>query len=379
VTGYEVRFSSDGPPTLEDWDTLPDPGDLPARPGSVPHSATWALADLGLTRDTDVWFALRTRDDRDLRSRPSEAVLALIPGIWWVEGSVTDPVGTPLEGIAIRDMQNRWTVTTDTDGLYRLGPYSQLTSMVVEAATPVDAPPGASWYTALSDTLRPEGPRRQDFRLIARAGIAEECFLYEGRFLNYFLVITGTGHPTDGRPNQRLFRWESLPLAVHVPAWVSPVGIDFGHACRTALDIWNRNSGMTIFQSVEDPGEADIRFEYGLDPDLGVIGRAVMLQPGDGRLFLGEAAPEEVVLELADYFPIEQKLQETALHELGHALGLYGHSYCYDSGHLMYKTSNGALDDGPDNAIHEDEIRALRLIYDLPQGWDMAPYPLNQP
>jgi hypothetical protein len=38
----------------------------------------------------------------------------------------------------------------------------------------------------------------------------------------------------------------------------------------------------------------------------------------------------------------------------------------------MYITASGILDNGPENAIHQDELRAIKAIRHLPQGFDTA-------
>jgi len=82
------------------------------------------------------------------------------------------------------------------------------------------------------------------------------------------------------------------------------------------------------------------------------------------------------MIEIRQDFPTFQRLIETAAHELGHCLGLYGHAFCPETPYLMDNTAGGALDNGPENAIHIDERRAVRMIRQMPQGLDMSPYPM---
>ncbi len=67
------------------------------------------------------------------------------------------------------------------------------------------------------------------------------------------------------------------------------------------------------------------------------------------------------------------------MHELGHAMGLYEHVDVIPPGetYLMALSSAGALDEGPENAVHVDEKRMLNAIRFLPQGVDMAGFRLE--
>jgi len=100
-------------------------------------------------------------------------------------------------------------------------------------------------------------------------------------------------------------------------------------------------------------------------------GQASIVLPDDQPYQLGDVVPQRMCVYIHDTLDDEQRIRETALHELGHVLGLVRHSSCSRSGYLMYFTAAGALDNGPENAIHPDELRAVRAIRHLPQGYDM--------
>ncbi len=129
--------------------------------------------------------------------------------------------------------------------------------------------------------------------------------------------------------------------------------------------------GAEYLTLVTDRNEARIVFRFGDDgPEF--FGKVNLLLPSDDNYVMGEVIPELVEVYLLDKLTPPQLVQENSLHELGHALGLSGHAYCADSNYIMYVSPVGNLDNGPEQAIHFDEKRALRSVRHLPQGFDMS-------
>ena len=267
---------------------------------------------------------------------------------------------------------------TGVDGTYRVGPYFELDPVVLEASTPVSAPPDDSWHLARSDSLRATGPRRQDFILIPRAGSAPGCFSFGSHFLSYLRTMTLTRLTNPRRPNVNLYHWPEYPVPVHVPDWVSPRGVDYGAGMREAIELWNTALGEPILVAVDDPALArvDVRYDLANDVNYGVV---ELDQPGDGAFIIGDVPPEHALVRITPDLPGPDPCLEIAVHELGHVLGLHGHAYCNDVPYIMSVSSLGALVRGRENLIHPDELRAVRIIRDLPAGWDMGVYPLTVP
>ena len=378
VAAYEVRYSWDGPPTAASWADDHDPGDYPWHPELERSQVLYTPENAGLEPDRQVWFGVRARNDLGQLSPPSEAAGLRLPGHWWVEGTVRAPDGTPLAGILVEDRNHRQVTSTGPDGSYRVGPYFELTPVVIEASTPVSAPAGASWHLARSDTLRATGTRRQDFILIPRVGSAPGCFVFGDHFLWYLRTMTLTRQANPRRPNVELYHWPEYPVPVHVPDWVSSRGVDYGAGVREAIGLWNAALGEPMLVEVDDPALARVSFRYDLANDIN-YGVVELAQPGDGELIIGDAPPEHARVRITPDLPGPDPCLEIAVHELGHVLGLHGHAFCNDVPYIMAVSSLGALSRGRENLIHIDEVRAVRIIRQLPGGWDMSLYPLEGP
>ena len=186
------------------------------------------------------------------------------------------------------------------------------------------------------------------------------------------MQMTKTDAPTNDRPDQRLNKWDHFPLAVYLPDNPAGVGYDFPALTRLAMDQWNATLGMTLFSEAADSLGADVVASFS-DAVPQVNGQVVMLAP-PGVRFIGDDVPEQMGLYLNTTMFPEQRIIEVAMHEMGHILGIADHSLCSEAGYLMYITSAGALDEGMENAIHEDEQALVRIIVNLPQSVDMSGY-----
>ena len=119
---------------------------------------------------------------------------------------------------------------TDVNGSWTLGPFRDIDRFVLFTATDdensgpdvVDA-----YYDFVTDTLSATSPMPLEITLIGRHGLVAACEdlgeNYQGSFLNFLRDLTRTN--LQGLNGGRLWKWESYPVTVYVPAGLSDNGI----------------------------------------------------------------------------------------------------------------------------------------------------------
>ena len=161
----------------------------------------------------------------------------------------------------------------------------------------------------------------------------------------------------------------------------SAIGGEYQSAVQWAVEQWASVSGLTFTQVADSPslaGSADIRIGFG---DLntattGVIGQTFLRYDGATTL-----VPDQVVrLEDPASFALVQDgsgtftyanttatLQQVALHEIGHALGL---------GHASDPTAVMFASVGANNQyLNQTDIDGIQSLYGAPQAQAPAPMP----
>jgi uncharacterized protein YcfL len=382
---YVVASSYEGPVTDLNWESATLLGEFPHVPDQVGYTAIFTAAEHGMLPGADIWFGIRGRDDRGQMSHIEEPIAHTISFAWWIDGTVYDTRHNTLQEIIIDYGCGSCRVNTDGLGEYRVGPFRNLDTVNIYTLSwnvDQDGQPFTSWYDYRSEPIvYSESSNTHDIYLINRYGMDDLCMYsgYDQEFLKLFRWMTQTHEPSVNRQNCRLFKWEDYPVKVYIPDHVVGTGLDFGENTRTGAGYWNLIMEEDYLVEVDDPALAQIEFYFG-SLSGGNNGVTFLLEP-TGSL-LGDVIPEKIRVGVNDVILTNpQRIQETVLHELGHALGLNEHvsteAGCNDVPYLMRITSAGALNDGYLNAVHVDEIRMIQAIRNLPQGVDMARFILE--
>jgi len=162
-----------------------------------------------------------------------------------------------------------------------------------------------------------------------------------------------------------LLRWqeERMPLRVYLPAppprFVSdPEAVH--DAVRDGITDWSDAAGPGVpsFRFVDDPGDADIPIVWDSEPTSDFIAYCLYDVNAPQRRF-GVARILVTARRDGREVPLEA-LYLTVLHEMGHALGLAGHSP--EAGDVMYRTSSTS------KGLTARDRETLRLLYSKPNG-----------
>jgi predicted Zn-dependent protease len=186
-------------------------------------------------------------------------------------------------------------------------------------------------------------------------------------------------------------RWEESDFPLRVAIVAPELDEDAGHefwskspagyvaAVERALAIWERDlEGAVRFRRVEREAEAALVLRIvgeeapSPEPTVQVLGRAslgdacrvVGGDPDSGRLEVRYNA-RELKIYVADQHGLllPDQVERVALHEIGHAIGMRGHSPI--PADLMYEVARDRL--GPDGLGAED-VNSFLSLYALPNG-----------
>lgn len=207
---------------------------------------------------------------------------------------------------------------------------------------------------------------------------------------NYLPFMTYRVATAPGRERLVLCHWreQDFPLSVRVELPTIPEELqsvpekrprDYLAAVQRALSIWQRDlDGLVSFREVsaDQPAALTIRLigEEAPRPaeDVKVLGIAKTagsceVQGGDpatGRLDVRFRVPE-LQLYVADEHGLllPDQVEKVALHELGHALGMRGHSPIPSD--LMYEVAQDRISrDG----LGAADVNSFQALYELPSG-----------
>jgi hypothetical protein len=254
---------------------------------------------------------------------------------------------------------------------------------------------GANETHGLSD--EPYRPDRRDYRAF-REGYPD---LLEPNYLP-FMVHRKPGGEATG--DLLLFcRWPSdaMPLPVYVDQPVIPEELQnefdpvdpvrFTQSVVRALDRWEEElEGLVGFQRVDEPEAALLKLRIlaerapSPEPEVRVLGRTEALvracephgwDPDAQRLDVSFTVPE-AILYAADEFGLltTGQIEAIALHEIGHALGMLGHSPIPTD--LMYRELGERV---AARGLSESDVNSFVSLYRLPNGTHYGDVPPGGP
>jgi predicted Zn-dependent protease len=193
--------------------------------------------------------------------------------------------------------------------------------------------------------------------LLAALGCATDGSSGPTNYLRYVARDVGFEHV--------LMRWQTtaMPLRVHLP----PPPADLTMHPEVALDAvrdgvtdWTdvAGPGVPSFRFVDEPGDADIPIVWDAEPTGWFVAQCVY-QLNDRQRRFGVARILVTTRDRGDEVS-PQTLYATVLHEMGHALGLIGHSP--DPADVMYPDRGFAI------TLSQRDRETLRLLYSKPNG-----------
>jgi hypothetical protein len=186
---------------------------------------------------------------------------------------------------------------------------------------------------------------------------------------HYLWYVASWRSSLDAFDERMVRRWpdEKMPLRFYLPD--PPPGAFPGHDAATvraavveAVEAWRDvvRPGVPSFVFVDSPRGADVRFGW-TEQTGDLLGqtrapRTVAFHPGTIRI--ATRWNPRVVAPLSG-------VRSVVMHEVGHALGLWGHSP--DPNDLMYPNNLPAIERGAAK-LSERDRETLRRLYGLPPG-----------
>ncbi len=372
IVSYLIVASNEGFLNQNQWETAKVIAEVDAVSGQLPYTQIIDTTAYRFDPGSPIWVAIQARDNQGQDSPYTSSAPVQLTFIGEISGTVTGYRGLPMVGLPLTlDIEHEggsFETTTNARGEFH---FSEIVSQKnFSLQTRANNWQPDSWFDYRVESSFEFQPLEYSFGLVPQHQMDTHCSFSTPDFLTYLRAMTNTDYPTSNRPNTNLYKWDHWPLTVYLPEDDTAPALDFQALSRTAIEIWNTTMPEISFTETNDPDHADVVFVYS-DEYPNFNGLVSVLEPR-GNFSVGNVIPQKMEVYLHNTMDIEQRVTEVALHELGHVLGIADHSTCSDAGYLMYITSAGALDNGPEHAIHPDEQVLVETIRHLPQGLDMT-------
>jgi predicted Zn-dependent protease len=170
---------------------------------------------------------------------------------------------------------------------------------------------------------------------------------------NYLSLVTPNG----------VFKWasEKMPITVSIGSGSKVPGYstDFDEAFRSALDEWEmKSNGLVSFKIVDSPDKSDMDVTW----TDNLHSKALSAEAGNTSIICGAQGILKARMTLLTIDPFERgrargkrQLRNICLHEIGHALGLNGHSgYPEDIMHSQLIVQDG---------VSPRDLNTLKMLY----------------
>lgn len=185
---------------------------------------------------------------------------------------------------------------------------------------------------------------------------------------DFAMEKTGSNYIKNAPLDTKIIRWnrESFPLSVSFSG-DADVPEYYLMRSRLAFDTWEKESGGFFnFKFADSNGDIQVKFipfNVSSGGERGHLGNPAFTAPDIKNNKL-----KKMTIFVHDrdrfgrYYP-EKAVYTFVLHEIGHALGMMGHSQ--NANDLMYMSNMAAVVTGIEPSLSKDDLNTLKLLYNM--------------